>query len=325
MNNQQFQHGTFIPKWGIINAFFTSVGRLAQIEGRAGRIEYWYIQSLPILSLIILLFIPPAIEFFFIEYFGLLFFFVCLQCLLFIAAFSVATRRLHDLGLSEVYLVAGIFFMLLSSWMINLQAGYVVYLTLSIIIGCLPGKQQPNKYGESQLPPLSPSPNGKHWNIANAYKSCMKHMFQISGRSCCSEYTIFCLIYAFMCTVPTGIVTWVHILSKEWSSKDRIFIVIILSIMAVLLILYLLALTIAFISATIRRLHDCNHSGFILLPWLIISIFAFTIAGMFDLLILAPLIILPWFVILKILLTPGEKSKNSYGTPFFPPVRVTHK
>ena len=114
MVNHQFQYKSILPKWGIINAIFTIINRIAQIEGRAGRIEYWYIQPLPIWSLFVLLILPPSVEGIFTEHL-ILFSLLCIQCLLFIASFSAAIRRLHDIGLSGIYLAAGVFLILSAS------------------------------------------------------------------------------------------------------------------------------------------------------------------------------------------------------------------
>ena len=132
-------------------------------------------------------------------------------------------------------------------------------------------------------------------SFIDAIKSAIiENYFNFSGRSRRSEYNYFLLFYILIAIGFSIIATLLA------STADNIFAALTSLgwLMAVQGIVYLL-LFIPSIALAVRRLHDINRTGWMLL-----------VMGIFSFLII-PYIVLLYWVILK----EGDSGPNNYGDP----------
>ena len=132
-------------------------------------------------------------------------------------------------------------------------------------------------------------------SFIDAIKSAIiENYFNFSGRSRRSEYNFLLLFYILIAIGFTIIATLLA------STADNIFAALTSLgwLMAVQGIVYLL-LFIPSIALAVRRLHDINRTGWMLL-----------VMGIFSFLII-PYIVLLYWVILK----EGDSGPNNYGDP----------
>lgn len=136
-----------------------------------------------------------------------------------------------------------------------------------------------------------PPPTAVGWSLGSAFSSCMQRYATFTGRSSRSEYWLFFLAQVLI-YIPFGIYL---ILAEESNSEE---------ILASALVLYgivVFGFFLPSLAAAVRRLHDANFSGFLILLNLVPYIGS--------------------LILLVLLVMPGTAGPNQYGAASLPPVR----
>ena len=136
-----------------------------------------------------------------------------------------------------------------------------------------------------------PPPTAVGWSLGCAFSSCMHRYAMFTGRTSRSEYWLFSLAQVLI-YIPFLIYL---MLALESNSEE---------IVASALVLYsivILGFILPSMAAAVRRLHDANFSGFLILLNLIPYIGS--------------------LILLVLLVIPGTAGPNQYGAASLPPVR----
>lgn len=150
-------------RWNPLNALTSNFYRYTEFSGRTCQAEYWYFT----LSCV-LIYISCSVIFMLLDEHSRLndeeihALAVIIEIILFLPSMAVACRRMHDIGIngSVGCIVAGIRSICFAAmpWDDDPAAFLVLIcilaLLVSIVIGCIPGKNDNNPYGKQPLPPV---------------------------------------------------------------------------------------------------------------------------------------------------------------------------
>ena len=138
-------------------------------------------------------------------------------------------------------------------------------------------------------------------------KTCYKKIFVIDGRASRSEYWWF-FLFSYLVISPT-IILAVY-LSPRFESNTPLYVISLISYLAVLF---------PMITVSVRRLHDLDKDGKILIPYVFVDLIGWI--DLFYKLDTELILILDfiWYVLfvyfIIIFMFKGSNKKNKYGSP----------
>ena len=141
----------------------------------------------------------------------------------------------------------------------------------------------------------------------DSVKTCYKKSFVIDGRASRSEYWWF-FLFSYLVVSPT-IVLAVY-LSPSFGSNTPLYVISLISYLAVIF---------PMITVSVRRLHDLDKDGKIIIPYIFIDLISWI--DLFYKLDTKLIFILDfiWYVLfvyfIIIFMFKGSNKKNKYGSP----------
>ena len=321
-----------------MNWFIKCLRQYSDFKGRARRKEYWMfcliytIIFLVLIMLDLMLFILPNVDYD-IESTGfpILSFLFCVSTMF--PSMAVLVRRLHDIGKSGwLYFKFALIYGLLSCLSVFLLlygeinsndilqfSGYGVIAILTVayigfvILLARDSELGENKWGLNPKDPLTPEDDIVNVDCFKYYAKCWKHYFDFKGRARRSEFWMF---IGVNCMIQYCLSVF-NIIGNNINTTAQL-------VVAIIYILYSLAVFIPSVAVTVRRLHDIGESGWWFVIYILLAVVFAFILGVLSInpntffakivVIYAIILLITSLLLYAIMLKDSQPGDNQWGS-----------